>query len=346
MAVPKVFVSSTCYDLKEIRDNLHEFIDSIGYIPVFSDKNDVFYHPDLHTHEACLKEIETCQLFILIIGGRFGGTYKYDQTKSIVNAEYDAAKKLNLPIFAFVQKDVYSNQFTYIKNQQNNIAEKIYYPAIAEQSYSKNIFDFIISVRKADENNGVFEFEFARDIKNILRIQFAGLFYDFLWNRKREKDSERTKNILYDLSSISKKTEELLENIYRKVELKNPNTLINKLDLEDKARKFWFIVLEKLGLQLKNANLERKIELSKVQKTDDWIKYFTNFEDKYDVVESDKIKSVRHKQTNKQIIFEWPEEQNDIYENESAEVSLINEYFNAYKQLSEAKRMEVLNGIK
>lgn len=346
MAVPKVFVSSTCYDLKEIRDNLYEFIESIGYIPVFSDKNDVFYHPDLHTHEACLKEIETCQLFILIIGGRFGGTYKYDQAKSIVNAEYDAAKKLNLPIFTFVQKDVYSNQFTYIKNQQNDIAEKIYYPAIAEQSYSKNIFDFIISVRKADENNGVFEFEFARDIKDILKKQFAGLFYDFLWDRKREKDSERTKNILYDLSSISKKTEELLENIYRKVEIKNPNTLINKLDLEDKARKFWFVMLQKFETQLKNTPLQRKMELVKVKKTDNWVNFFLNFVDKYEVIESNKVKSLRHKVSNKHITFEWPADQNDVYENELAEVTLINEYFNAYKQLTEPKRLEVLNSFK
>ncbi len=142
MAVPKVFVSSTCYDLKEIRDNLHEFIDSLGYIPVFSDKNDVFYHPDLHTHEACIKEIENCQLFVLIIGGRFGGTYVYDDKKSIVNAEYDAAKKLNIPIFTFVLKEVLSNQFTYSSNLKNKLAEKIEYPALAKQEYAKNIFEF------------------------------------------------------------------------------------------------------------------------------------------------------------------------------------------------------------
>lgn len=346
MAVPKVFVSSTCYDLKEIRDSLYEFIESIGYIPVFSDKNDVFYHPDLHTHESCIKEIESCQLFILIIGGRFGGNYKYDQNKSIVNAEYDAAKRLNIPIFAFVQRDVYSNQFTYIKNQLSEIAEKIHYPAIADQAYSKNIFEFISFVRKGEENNGIFEFEFARDIKDILKKQFAGLFYDFLWDRKREKDSVRTKNILYDLSSISKKTEELLENIYRKVEDKNPNTLINKLDLEDRARKFWYIVLEKFGLQLKNTTKDRIIELSKVKKTDTWIKYFSNFDDKYDIVETNEIKFIRHKITNKQIAFEWPIDQNEIFEIESSEVELINDYFNSFKQLSEAKRIDVLNSFK
>ena len=345
MAVPKVFVSSTCYDLKEIRDNLHEFIDSIGYIPVFSDKNDVFYHPDLHTHEACIKEIESCQLFILIIGGRFGGTYIYDEKKSIVNAEYDAAKKLNIPIFTFVQKDVYSNQLTYLKNIKSEISEQIIYPAVADQKYSKNIFEFIVSVRRENENNGIFEFEFARDIKNTLRKQFAGLFYDFLWNRKKEKDSQQTKDILYNLSSISKKTEELLENIYRKVEVKNPNTLINKLDLEDKARKFWYIILEKFKVQLKNISVERQLELAKVNKTDTWITYFKNQKNKYDFIDNDNVKSIRHKITNKQIVYEWPEDQNDIYVNEAETLKFITSTFSAYQQLSEPKRIEVLESF-
>ena len=50
------------------------------------DRGDVFYHPDIHTHDSCLNEIGN-QLFILIIGGRFGGKYVADPDKSIVKAD-------------------------------------------------------------------------------------------------------------------------------------------------------------------------------------------------------------------------------------------------------------------
>ncbi len=50
MAVPKVFVSSTCFDLSEIREQLSRFISNYGFESVLSEHGDVFYHPDLHTH--------------------------------------------------------------------------------------------------------------------------------------------------------------------------------------------------------------------------------------------------------------------------------------------------------
>ena len=43
MAVPRVFISSTCYDLQEIRFQLRRFIQDIGYEPVMSEFGDIFY---------------------------------------------------------------------------------------------------------------------------------------------------------------------------------------------------------------------------------------------------------------------------------------------------------------
>ncbi|MDP1845332.1 MAG: DUF4062 domain-containing protein, partial [Candidatus Moranbacteria bacterium] len=54
MPPPRVFVSSTCYDLKYIRENLRYFIERMGYEPVLSEEGDVFYDPAMHTHDSCL----------------------------------------------------------------------------------------------------------------------------------------------------------------------------------------------------------------------------------------------------------------------------------------------------
>ena len=87
MAVPRVFVSSTCYDLKYIRENIRYFINNMGFESILSEDGDVFYAPEQHTHDACLSEVQNCQMFVLIIGGRYGGNYKQED-KSITNKEY------------------------------------------------------------------------------------------------------------------------------------------------------------------------------------------------------------------------------------------------------------------
>ena len=93
MAIPRVFVSSTCYDLGEIREAIGGFCEGFGFEAVLSDRGDVFYHPDLHTHNSCIFEVQNCHLLVLIIGGRFGGAYISDKQKSITNAEYAAARE-------------------------------------------------------------------------------------------------------------------------------------------------------------------------------------------------------------------------------------------------------------
>ncbi|WP_278401215.1 DUF4062 domain-containing protein [Stutzerimonas kunmingensis] len=155
MAIPRVFISSTCYDLKHIRENLKYFVRTIGYEPVLSDEGDVFYNPSSHTHDSCLKEVETCQIFILIIGGRQGANYK-DETSSITNNEYREAVRNNIPIFALVEAAVHSDHHVFITNKKKNpdIADSIAYPSIDDI----RIFGFVDEVRKNTKNNAIFPF--------------------------------------------------------------------------------------------------------------------------------------------------------------------------------------------
>ena len=93
MASPRVFVSSTWYDLRYIRENLKYFIRTLGYEPVLSEEGSVFYDPKIHVQDACICEIPNCQLFILIIGGRCGAAFK-DTRPSVMSAEYLEAARL------------------------------------------------------------------------------------------------------------------------------------------------------------------------------------------------------------------------------------------------------------
>ena len=73
MAKLRIFVSSTCYDLKVLRSQLRGFILNFGYEPMMSEFSDVLFDPRTHTHTNCVQEVPNCDMVILIIGSRFGG---------------------------------------------------------------------------------------------------------------------------------------------------------------------------------------------------------------------------------------------------------------------------------
>lgn len=208
MAIPRVFISSTCYDLKHIRQNLKYFVKTVGYEPVLSDEGDVFYSPISHTHDSCLREVETCQIFILIIGGRHGGDYK-DERSSITNNEYREAVRCNIPIFALVESAVYSDHHVFVMNKKNNptIANDIIYPSIDDN----RIFGFIDEVRKNTKNNSIFPFRDFSDMESYLKKQWAGMMYDFITQRSLEEGSKITNRLLDDLTLAAKKSEELIK---------------------------------------------------------------------------------------------------------------------------------------
>jgi hypothetical protein len=238
MAVPRVFISSTCYDLAEERDGLSEFCSSYGFDTTLSERGDVFYHPDLHTHLSCVRETGNCQLFILVIGGRFGGKYKIEPAKSITNAEYSAAMENGSPTFAFVKQDVLNDHNVWQRNKDKSFARDIHYPSIDKQEHAEDIFKFIDAVRLAPVNNGIFGFRLAKDIHEILRRQWAGMMFDYLQNRTITKQISLTNDALGNLAVVSTKIEELVKSIYRNVDAAGAPMVIANIENESLAEEF------------------------------------------------------------------------------------------------------------
>jgi hypothetical protein len=198
MAIPRVFVSSTCYDLKYIRENLRYFIRTLGYEPVLSEDGTVFFNPGLHTQDACLTEIPNCQILLLIIGGRFGGRYR-DGDASITNTEYREAVRLKIPVFALVDGAVYNEHHVYLKNRGNESVDisKLVFPAVD----TVRIFDFIDEVRANSVNNALVPFRDFGDIESYLRQQWAAMMFDFLSTRNEQRRVADTLNTLADMNA-------------------------------------------------------------------------------------------------------------------------------------------------
>ncbi|HAS6994172.1 TPA: DUF4062 domain-containing protein [Vibrio parahaemolyticus] len=246
MAVPKVFISSTCFDLGEVRDQMKRFVRSFGFEPVLSDHGDVFYHPDLHTHEACVHEVSNCQLFVLIIGGRYGGKYIADKAKSITNAEYEAARQANIPVFTYVRNGVLTNHHIYRENKDSDFVSEINYPAIDKQEDAKSIFNFIDDVRRAPVNNAFEGFDNFFDIESHLRKQWAGMFFEFLRTREVKSQIDATNHLLSGLKSSHTKLEDLVKSMYRSTVPDNESVekSITEIEITALVRAFFHELIE------------------------------------------------------------------------------------------------------
>ena len=204
MPKPRVFISSTCYDLATIRSELRPYVEGFGYDPVMSDFCDVLFDPREHTHESCVKEISGADIVILIIGSRFGGKHipsvqalidfdeiikksSKDQIKdfkeniSITQIEILKAIEEGIPVYAFVQSDVYRDHLIYEKNKSNKmVIDQIVFPSLQKNDTAPYIFEFINFITHRTSNNAIFSFANLDEIRSQLRAQWASLFQRLL----------------------------------------------------------------------------------------------------------------------------------------------------------------------
>jgi len=168
VVVPRVFISSTYYDMRHVRNAVKDFIESLGFEPVLSEQFDVFYQNGKSAQESCLDEINKCDMYILIIGTRYGSIYPND-TLSITHREYKKAAQAGLPIFTFVDAYVHNDYGFYCSNKDNT---KTCYTHVREIE----IFKFISEVESRPINNILISFDQISEITDFLRKQFARMF--------------------------------------------------------------------------------------------------------------------------------------------------------------------------
>lgn len=182
MAKPRVFISSTHYDLKNIRSDIERFISDQGYESVLSEKGQIPYSTEENLEEYCYREIEKCDIVLSVIGGRFGSESKgTNDDYSISNKELDTAFKLNKQVYIFIEKSVLSEFKTYKANSNN---ETIKYVSVDDI----RIFKFIDQVGSRSKNNQIAPFETTFDITDYLKEQWAGLFQTFLKSSARQSE--------------------------------------------------------------------------------------------------------------------------------------------------------------
>jgi hypothetical protein len=168
-----IFVSSTCYDLSQIRTDISEFVKNSGHNPILSEFENFPISPELNTIENCIKIVkENADILVLIVGNRYGSII--ENGKSITNNEFLVAKQKGIPIFCFIDKTTL-NALNFWKNNKDanfsNIVDNV------------QIFEFIEDIRN-NSKIWTFPFEKAQDIINTLKVQLSYLFKNSLKVKK------------------------------------------------------------------------------------------------------------------------------------------------------------------
>jgi len=163
MAKPRIFISSTCFDLTDARETLTELLNDYGFEVLNSQHPHFGVDPILHSHTACIEAVKQCDYMVLIIGCRYGGTY-IGSTKSITNEEFRQAVKMGIPVLIFVDKKVEDTIKLWKKNPTADFSGVV---------DNVKIYDFVDYIRAGSSNNWIFPYNNVSDIKVALKAQFA-----------------------------------------------------------------------------------------------------------------------------------------------------------------------------
>ena len=208
MARPRVFISSTYYDLKQTRENLDQFLTGLGYDTVRNEHGDIPYGNKEELEKYCYKEVNNIDIFVSIIGGRFGSEAK-DSEWSISNEELRTAINRGKQVYIFIEKSVDNEYETYLLNKDN---------ASTKYKYVDNvkIYQFLEEIHKLTTNNNIKTFDSSSEIQDYLKEQFAGLFQSFLESSAKTKDfslSKKLENLAERFEQLSSKYENTNEAI-------------------------------------------------------------------------------------------------------------------------------------
>lgn len=110
IARPRVFISSTVADLRDVRSALRFWLEQAGYDVQLSEYNDFTRDVDSDTLHACFDNVSQSDFYVLLVGKRRGAWFNEDDRITITRQEFrvarDASLSKSLGIFLFERREV------------------------------------------------------------------------------------------------------------------------------------------------------------------------------------------------------------------------------------------------
>ena len=169
----RVFVSSTCWDLIDLRAEIEADLRDAGLTPVMSDipTTDFEVLADANSIESCLANVQSSDFVLVVLSRRYGPSLRKAGPGfpdiSATHAEYNEAKEANKPISMYVRDKLMAD---YQFHRDNPSSPRLRWVG-KEEDWP--LFDLIDQHKKltADEgsSNWFWTFRHSVDLKEMIR---------------------------------------------------------------------------------------------------------------------------------------------------------------------------------
>lgn len=184
---PKVFISSTIYDLKDARGSLKFLLESYGLRVFASESYDFPLMVNQHSYEICLRHVRDSDLVIALIDKRYGGEYEnYNGTKiSVTRKEIRVAEELDIPVWTFVRSQTWEerNKFKkFVKQKQKDFGRHVLSESLFDEFRkvgqtevdSHYVYELIDEITRFKKSNWIFNnFDSSSDLLRVVEEQLG-----------------------------------------------------------------------------------------------------------------------------------------------------------------------------
>jgi len=192
MARPQIFISSTFYDLKVVRDDIARAMKDLGYESIRHEMGAIPYTRGDKLESSCYREVANCDILVCIIGGRYGSSSTITPG-SITQNELRRAYEQGKQVYVFVDKAVLAERTFFNKNKN---VEGVSF------SHDRKIFEFIDEVDQLPTGNPLFGFDNASDIIALLKEQLAGMFQRLLAEQSHKGQLQLLDELKSSISTV------------------------------------------------------------------------------------------------------------------------------------------------
>jgi hypothetical protein len=275
-----IFISSTDYNLIDLRAELARYLAELGYRPILS-SSDGFHDnsPDLEPWESCLQVLQTAYVMVLVIDGKYGEPFEWKEFASFIgdrrvsptHAEYILAHKTKMRMLVFIRKEILTHYQSYRSALKFANGDK----KIARENLSKTLpkhiafetLEFVEEVKTTRSIPWIKPFENVTDIKQEIQKKMLNELAElFLFKNKHLESVVRAfSSVLDDLPEEKRK--ETLQKIGATKELVTEVETQTKVIQDLKKEKDGLVTnLKEKSDELEKARKEKKSETSALKR--------------------------------------------------------------------------------
>ncbi|MBI3415141.1 MAG: DUF4062 domain-containing protein [Verrucomicrobia bacterium] len=176
----RVFISSTCYDLIDLRAEVESFFQQAGVTPILSDSltSEFQVMPDRNSVETCLANVRTSDAFIIILSNRYGPSLANAGFADIsaTHLEYREAVHRQIPTRMYVRDRLEADYNIWRKNHASHDLQL----AWCKDTKDRKLFELLEEHRPLEQGkqqtNWYWLFRDSVELKQRLALDFKETF--------------------------------------------------------------------------------------------------------------------------------------------------------------------------